>query len=188
MASAPPRVLTGDFCRRAHYKGTVGRRNESAMKMDVAPDLIRFQVPWLVSLLHYDSKLQMEPTRLEMHIYAPPQESVAAKAAYELWRWWWKDVPTRGATIEQELAAPEYPKIEDGMVAEATDDATFMDAWKFASRGGEAKRLEFDGIRRFTPGYLAGGHPHDPWCFIDMSGQVRIFRSTDFQSGLNLKI
>lgn len=188
MASGPPRVLSGDFCRRAYFKGNVAHKNEAEAKLDIAPGLVRYQVPWLVSLLHYDSPLQMEPQRLEMHIYAPPKESVAAKAAYELWRWWWKDVPTHGATVEQELAAPEYPKIEDGMVAEVTDDATFMDAWKFASRKGPAKRMEIGGIRRFTPGYLAGGHPMDPWCFIDMSGDVRIFKSTDFQSGLQLKL
>lgn len=188
LANEPPRVLSGSFCREAHALGTVSRKNEETMKLDHSSEFIRMQVPWLVSLLCYNSKLQLQPERIEMHIYAPPQQSVAVKAAYELWRWWWKCVPTRGATIEQELAAPEWPKIEDGAVAEETDDDTFVSAWRHVMLKGEARRTVRDGVVAFTKGFLAAGNQTDPWAFVDTSGDVRIYRAADFQEGLNFRI
>jgi len=91
-------------------------------------------------------------------------------------------------SAEQSIMFPEWPKVGEGAVAERIDDETFMELWKFAQRKGESKRKITSGIVRFTPGYLAAGHPEDPFAFTDTSGSVRLYRTGDFQNGMDIRI
>lgn len=171
LAARPPRILNGDFCRRAYKEGPAEVFVDSVTsESSVRHSLLRAQVPWLVTLLTYDSEFQIEPDYREFFVYAPQEDTYAVKLAADLWRWWWKGVPI--GKDHAGLVIADWPKMDDGAVAEPIDDAFFADTWKYV-----CKRKHY-----------AAGHPEDPFAFTSTSGDVRIYKSSDFQSGLSVKI
>lgn len=165
MASKPPEVLTGDFCRRAYMYASV----ENPLSGEFERQLVRYQIPHVVTLLVYNSKLQLEPTRREYYLYAPADFRSPAQLALLLWKRWERG--PKPFEVEYQ-GADWYPKIEDAMVAEPIDDNCFAEQFKAAS----------------TRKFRAAGHPHDPFAFTCLDQDVMLFKTTDFQQGLQVRV
>jgi len=165
IATQPPQVLSGSFCRKAFMPGLV----ENPITLEYEEKLVRHQMPHVVTLLIYNSKLQIQPLRREYYIYAPADHKSAVVLAIMLWKRWERgpkpfDVEYKGADW--------YPKFEDGAVAEVIDDACFEEMWRAAS------------VRKFK----AAGHPGDPFAFTCFDQDVMLFKTPDFQQGLQVRI
>lgn len=170
--SVIPNPLSADFCKRAYMKGI---RYEHAMDGTLAthPDLFRAQVPWLVTLLVYDSAFQLEETVREYVLYAPPTMGEGAKMARYLWTRW--EGPSRQA-IEQHVGfrSTLYPQMEVGVVADVLDDATFLDL----------RRATLQRDKKFK----CAGAPTDPWAFTCLDGDIKLFQNGEFQHDLIHKL
>lgn len=130
--------------------------------------LVRYQQPHVVTLLIYSSKLQLNATRREYYVYAPSDYKSAVQLALVLWKKW-----ERGLKPEHIHDISDwYPKIEDGAVAEEIDDITFAEQWQAAS------------VRKFR----AAGHPGDPFAFTCLDQDVMLYKASDFQSGLRVRV
>jgi hypothetical protein len=165
IATQPPKTLTGEFCRKAYMYGMV----EHPVTLELEEKLVRHQLPHVVTLLIYDSKLQLTPTRREYYVYAPGDFKSAVTLAIMLWKRWERgpkpfDVEYRGEEW--------YPKFEDAVVAEVIDDKCFEEQWRAASS------------RKFK----AAGHPNDPFAFTCLDQDVMLFKTSDFQQGLQVRI
>jgi len=165
IATQPPKPLTGEFCRKAYMYGMV----EHPVSLEMEEKLVRHQLPHVVTLLIYDSKLQLTPTRREYYVYAPGDFKSAVTLAIMLWKRWERgpkpfDVEYRGEEW--------YPKFEDAVVAEVIDDKCFEEQWRAASS------------RKFK----AAGHPNDPFAFTCLDQDVMLFKTSDFQQGLQVRI
>lgn len=167
-----PKPLTGSFMRSLWRKGLYHDPSKLGYDMEkfVKRDMSRAQVPYVVTFLNYDSKLQMTPDPVEIYLYAPLDLTVAVTLGQSLWRRWYKfpELRKRGIELNDAMFRDEYPKVEDGAVAEPIDDATFADLWKHT-------RLKK---------YGAAGNPDNPFAFTCQDGSVKIYRSSDFQEGL----
>ena len=163
LADQPPKVGSGAFYRKAHRFADVVNEFTGT----TSNELVRYQQPHVVTLLMYRSKLQLVATRREYYVYAPSDYKSAVQLALVLWKRWECD-PVAKLDGEDN----KYPKIEDGAVAEEIDDATFEEQWRAAS----------------TRKYKAAGNPGDPFAFTCLDQDVMLYKTSDFQSGLNVRI
>ena len=86
-----PKVLSATWCRKAFNKGLarVGVYDDAGRSGDpIREELVRAQVPYVVTLLIYASKFEISPTRREYFVYAPLEIQKAAELALRLWRRW----------------------------------------------------------------------------------------------------
>ena len=160
----PPKPLTGAFCRRAYMFADVF--NEITEQPE--RQLVRYQQPHVVTLLIYNSKLQINATRREYYVYAPSDYKSAVQLALLLWKKWERGPQPQHISDTSDW----YPKLEDGAVAEEIDDNTFEEQWRAAS----ARK------------YRAAGHPGDPFAFTCLDQDVMLYKATDFQSGLRVTV
>ena len=163
----PPSPLTATFCRSAFYQGPT--RHEVVGKgglvsMEVKHDLVRAQVPHLVRLLVYGSKLQLQPTEREYFVYAPMDYKSSVRLVMRLWRRWEK--PRRVEFVGDML--DDYPKVEDAAVSEPIDDNFFDEMWRATKQRN----------------HRSAGHPADPFAFTCLDPGVKVFRTADFQKDL----
>ena len=164
LADRPPVPLSGNFCRRAHLYANVW--NDLTQQSE--RQLVRYQQPHVVTLLIYNSRLQLNATRREYYVYAPSDYKSAVQLALVLWKRWERG--PRPAHIDDN--ADWYPKLEDGAVAEEIDDSTFEEQWRAAS------------ARKFR----AAGHPGDPFAFTCLDQDVMLYKTSDFQAGLSVRV
>lgn len=172
MKEAPPTPLSATWMRRPHYLGPcrVGRYDEHGQEGPLIRErLIRAQIPYIVTLLVYHSKFDIQPTAREYFVYAPMEIQKAAEVAVRLWQRW--ERPPRDEFLLGDMREV-FPKIEDGIVAEPIGDSDFDSHWK-------------DVLRRK---HKAAGDPLDPFAFTCLDQDVRLFKHTDFQSGLAVTI
>ncbi len=162
LVGGVPKVLSGAFCRAAYVKGykeelvVIGEGDD--VRVERKADLVRAQIPYLVTLVTYRSKLQVQGEAHEYFVYAPADVKSAVQLAYRLWKRW-----------EKLDADADYPKVDDGAVADPIDDALFADMWRYVRR---------------TDKYRAAGHPDDPFAFTAMDPSIKVFRTENFQKGL----
>jgi hypothetical protein len=166
-----PKVMTGAFARRAFRPGLkeelIVSGDGAGAEAGFRQTMVRAQVPHLVTLLVYKSKFDMVPTQREYFIYAPPDIQGAAQAALMLWRRWEKGRRGVDAIIGVDIA-DDFPKVDDGAVAEPIDDNFFDETWKHVK----------------NKAHKCAGDPRDPWAFTCLDPEVRIYRAEDFQAGL----
>jgi hypothetical protein len=100
--------------------------------------LVRAQVPYIVTLLVYHGKFQIEPTHREYFVYAPMEVQKAAELALRLWQRW-----ERGPRPEFQFEDMRevYPKVDDGVVGEPISDAMFDEHWKDVQKRAHAPSL-----------------------------------------------
>ena len=135
---------------------------------EIKQELVRYQQPHVVTLLIYGSKFQLEATRREYYVYAPSDYKSAVQLALILWKKW-----ERGPMPPHvDDARDWWPKLEDGAVAEEIDDATFESQWQ-STLG-----------RKFH----AAGHPADPFAFTCLDQDVMLYKTSDFQDGLLVRV
>lgn len=158
IADVPPKPLSATFCKQAHLpfmvEDLIGGYKE---------EMMRIQVPHVVTLLVYESKFQLQATQREYFVYAPPDMKSAVALALKLWKRWEK--PHSNWFVDK---SEDYPKVDDAVVAEKIDDNCFAEMWQSACK------------RKFK----AAGHPHDPFAFTCLDPDVMLYKSADFQSGL----
>jgi hypothetical protein len=167
-----PSVKSATWMRRVYYKGParVGRFDSDGKEGDtIREELVRAQIPYVCTLLVYESKFQIEPTRREYFVYAPLEIQKAAELALRLWQRW--ERPPRPEFTFGDMREV-FPKIEDGIVAEPLMDADFDEHWKDV---------------RKRP-HKAAGNPDDPFAFTCLDQDVKIYKHSDFQAGLITKI
>lgn len=171
LADRAPRVLSGEFCRSAHFAGPAEVAIHPVTGVaTVQNSLVRAQVPHLVTLLVYHSKFQMVPDHCEYFVYAPREIRHSVRLAFDLWRRWVKGITD--PNFIPDIDSDGYPKVDDGAVSEPIDDAFFLDTWKYVRRGK----------------HKCAGNPDDPFAFTSTDNSVKIYRSSDFQSGLDVTI
>jgi hypothetical protein len=152
-------------------KALVGKYDADGVAGDPVRDaLVRAQIPYLVTLLMYSSKFQLEATRREYLLYAPMDVKSAAKLAFQLWRRWEK--PARAEWDVCDDLENDYPKLDDAAVVEPIDDATFDDQWRSAR----------------TRKHRAAGDQDDPFAFTCLDQDVMLFKAADFQQGLRVTV
>lgn len=166
-----PKIMTSTFARRAFR---VGLKEDLIVTGDGAgtdvgfhKTMVRAQVPHLVTLLVYSSKFDMVPVHREYFIYAPADIQGAAQMALNLWRRWEKGRKGADAIIGIDIK-DDYPKVDDGAVAEPIDDNFFDETWKHVK----------------NKAHKCAGDPRDPWAFTCLDPEVRIYRTEDFQRDL----
>lgn len=168
-----PKPLTASWCRRVYYKGQarVGAYDKDGISTSspIKEEVVRAQIPYVVTLLVYHSKLQIEPTMREYFVYAPLEVQKAAELALRLWQRW-----ERPPRPEFQFGDMEdiFPKIDDGVVAEPLQDSDYDSHWKDVQK---------------RP-HRAAGDPDDPFAFTCLDQDVRVFKVSDFQEGLRVKI
>ena len=124
MDGAPPNVISSVYARSVYRQGKA-RVDVSgpagAESVEVRHELVRAQVPHLVTLIVYTSKFQLVGDTREYFVYAPMDLQQSVKLAFGLWRRWEK--PRRGVcTVD---LREDYPKVDDAAVSEPIDDAFF---------------------------------------------------------------
>jgi hypothetical protein len=131
---------------------------------------VRAQVPHLVRLLVYYSKLQLIPDEKEYFVYAPMDYKSSVKIVMRLWRRWEK--PARPSWDLVTDLNDDYPKVEDAAVSEPIDDNFFAEMW-------EAAR---------SRKHLKAGHPNDPFAFTCLDPTVKVWRTENFQKDLAVTV
>jgi hypothetical protein len=172
LKEAPPTQLTASWCQKAYHKGLarVGNYDSDGRSASgIQEELVRAQIPYVVTLLIYDSKLQIEPTHREYFVYAPLEIQKAAELALRLWQRW--ERPPRPKFLFGDMREV-FPKVEDGIVAEPISDSDFANHWKDV----KPRRRKM------------AGHPDDPFAFTCLDPDVMVFKTSDFQDGLRVKI
>lgn len=167
-----PRVLSATWCKKVFYKGLsrVGEFDKDGRSGDpIREELVRAQFPQVAVLLVYDSKFQITPTQREYYVYAPQEPQKAAELALRLWQRW--ERPPRPEFLFGDMREV-FPKVEDGVVVHPISDEIFEEHWKDAQR------------RR----HKAAGKQDDPFAFTCLDQDVRLFKTSDFQEGLRVKI
>ncbi len=167
-----PDVLSATYCQGCFYKGNarVGKFDKDGHAGDpIREELVRAQVPYAVTLIIYESKFQIEPTKREYFVYAPLEVQKAAEIAIRLWQRW--ERPPRPEFIFEDMREV-YPKVGEGVVAQPIGDEDFAQHWKYVR----------------TKKYKAAGHPDDPFAFTCLDQDVIAFKTSDFQQGLIVKI
>lgn len=170
-----PPVKTAKFMRSVFYKGParVGKFDDAGKTGDtVREELVRAQVPYLVTLLIYHGKHQVAAEEREYFVYAPLEIQKAAELAIRLWQRW--ERPPRGEFTFGDMREV-YPKIGEGVVAEPMSDGDYDEHWKDvkATKGGRFK---------------AAGDPDDPFAFTCLDQDIKLYKSSDFQAGHAHKI
>ena len=173
LKTGPPTPLTAAFCRAAYYQGPTRHEiigSGDAASTEVRHDLVRAQVPHLVTLLVYRSKLQLRPAEREYFVYAPMDYKSSVKIVMRMWRRWEKPRRREADSVIDML--DDYPKVEDAAVSEPIDDKFFDEMWK-ATRQRK---------------HLCAGHPNDPFVFTCLDPSVKVFRTEDFQKDLVVSV
>lgn len=164
LGDQPPKPLTGTFCRQAYMFAEVMKEDGETSERD----LVRYQQPHVVTLLVYDSKFQIDAKRREYYVYAPSDYRSAVQLALVLWKKW-----ERGPKPHDvDDISDWYPKIEDAVVAEEIDDETFMEQWRAT----------------VSRKHYAAGHPNDPFAFTCLNQDVMLYKTSDFQAGLRVRV
>lgn len=169
LSQTPPHPLTATFCRSVYYQGPTRHevvQADGKFTTEVSNDLVRAQVPHIVTLIAYGSKFQLEPTLREYFVYAPMDYKSSVKLALSLWRRWEKPKRKEWETVED--LRDDYPKIEDATVSEPIDDNFFVEMWNATK------------LRR----HRFAGHPADPFAFTSLEQDIKVYRTTDFQKDL----
>lgn len=172
MKELPPRVLSASWCRGVFYKGQarVGLVDKDGRTgAPVREDLVRAQVPYVVTLLVYRSRFDIVPETREYFVYAPMEVQKAAELALRLWRRWEK--PKREEFSGEDMRY-DYPKVDDGIVAEPITDSDFDGHWRSV---------------RDRP-HRAAGRETDPFAFTCLDPDVKVFKTSDFQAGMSVTI
>jgi len=167
-----PKVQSAKFMRRVYYQGParVGKFDkEGRTGDDIREALVRAQVPYCVTLLIYNSKFQIAPDHREYYVYAPLDIGKAAELAIRLWQRW--ERPPRPEFNFGDMRET-YPKIGEGVVAEPMHDEDFDSHWKDVR-----KRI-----------HKCAGDPDDPFAFTCLDQDVKLYKHTEIQSGLDVKI
>lgn len=174
LTSPVPKVLSADWCRTVYYKGDarVGAYDAAgrATSSPIREELVRAQVPYIVTLLTYRSKFEVIPNRREYFLYAPQELTKAAAFAFSLWRRWEKQRPIMEFNFTD--LEDDYPKVDDGAVAEPIGDSDFDQHWNC--------------VKKYK--HKAAGDPERPFAFTSLESDVMMYRAVDFQRGLNHKI
>jgi hypothetical protein len=168
-----PRVLSASFLRGTHIKGTARVETVDAgghLNMEFKHDMVRAQVPHLVTLIVYSSKFQLQGETREYFVYAPMDVQHSVKLAFKLWRRWEK--PRRAAGVWIEDLNDDFPKVDNAAVSEPIDDNFFAEMWKAT----------------YPKKHRCAGSPYDPFAFTCLDPAVKVYRSADFQSGLRLTV
>lgn len=169
---APREVLSATKLQTYFMRGLarVGEYDSDGISGDpIREKMVRAQVPYLVTLLVYSSKFQLEPTHREYFVYAPNELQRAAELAIRLWKRW--EQPPRGEFTFGDMS-DVFPKIDNGVVVEPIDDAAFAEHWKDVSK------------RK----HQCAGNPDDPFAFTCLDRDAMLYKVTDFQAGLRVKI
>jgi len=172
MKDPPPRVLSAKWCRTAYHIGParVGLYDDAGRPGDlIREELVRAQVPYVVTLLVYGSKFEITPTRREYFVYAPLEVQKAAELAFRLWKRW--ECPPRPEFTFGDMREV-FPKVDDGIVAHPISDSDYDAHWKDVS----------------TRKHKAAGKADDPFAFTCLDADVMVFKTADFQEGLRVKI
>ena len=140
------------------------------LNVEFKHDLVRAQVPHLVTLIVYESKFQLKGTTREYFVYAPMDIQKSVQLAFKLWRKWEK--PRRAAGVWIEDMRDDYPKVDDAAVSDPIDDNFFAEMWRAT----------------FTKKHRCAGLPHDPFAFTCLDPSVKVYRSEDFQKGLRITV
>jgi hypothetical protein len=168
-----PSPITGDFMRNAHYKGNVRMDSvliEGITAGSYSQELVRAQLPYVVTVLVYRSPMQLEADEREYYIYAPADLKSAGTEAMRYWKMW--EGPTDPMT---KYMNPEdvYPQVKHAIVPTPIDDEQFLEIWKYT------KRLR----------HACFGHPDDPVAFTCLDSDApRTFKLVDFQEGLQVTV
>lgn len=168
-----PRALSATWCQKVFYKGQarVGAVDKDG-RTTAAPireELLRAQVPYAVTLLVYHSRFDIVPETREYFVYASMEIQKAAELALRLWRRWEKPKREEFSGVDMR---EDYPKVSDGIVAEPITDSDFAEHWRSV---------------RDRP-HRAAGLPSDPFAFTCLDSDVKVFKTSDFQDGLAVKI
>jgi hypothetical protein len=139
--------------------------SDGATRATTTYDVVRAQVPHMVTLLMYRSQFQLTPDKREYFVYAPSDMVSSVKLAFQLWRRWEK--PARDTNLALDLNF-DYPKVEDAAVSEPIDDKFYQEMWR--------------SIRMRK--HRAAGHPEDPFAFTCLDPSVTVFRAENFQKDL----
>ncbi len=173
MKELPPKVLSATWCRKTFNKGLarVGTYDDDGRSGDpIREALIRAQVPYVVTVLVYGSRFQIEPDKREYFVYAPKEIQKAAELAVRLWQRW--ERPPRTEEFIFGDMRDVYPRIDDGVVVEPIQDSDYDAHWA--------------DVRRRA--HRAAGDPSDPFAFTCLDDDVKVFKSSDFQAGLSVTI
>lgn len=130
--------------------------------------LVRAQMPYLVTLHVYKSRFQLEPIEQEWLVYAPGDLKSAATNAMMMWKRWFKPDRKEGEATSGVLMEDNFPLLEDGVIVEPIDDKFFDECWRYV---------------RNRP-HKAAGHPEQPWLFLCLEDDFKIYQHTDRQAGL----
>lgn len=181
LTTRPPKPITGKFLRQCHFLGRVSDADSPEVNFDGTPKeqhtLVRMQVPWLVTLMVYESPMQQTPTNREYVVYAPPSLQAAVTFALKLWNKW--EAP-RATKIVTPMG--QWPRIEDGCVAEPLEPRNINQA-------DDMFKAHFKDVVRFSrKGLHFLGHREDPVAFTSLDPDLRLYKVEDFQQGLEVKI
>lgn len=166
-------MLSAKQLRKYYLKGParVGAYDSNGKSGDIIrEEIVRAQVPYVVSILMYRSKFEIEPTRREYCVYAPMEIQKAAEVAIRMWQRW--EGPRQSDQLKFGDMNDLYPKFEDGVVAEPIDDASYDAHWA--------------DVRRRK--HRCAGNPDDPFVFTCTDQDVMLFKTADFQTGLHTRI
>lgn len=144
--------------------------SDGSASVEVRHDVVRAQVPHLVTLLIYSSKFQLQAEPREYFVYAPMDVQHSVKLALKLWRRWEK--PRRVGDQFVEDLRDDYPKVDDAAVSEPIDDKFFDEMWR-------SIRLR---------NHRAAGNPDDPFAFTCLDRSIKVYRTSDFQKDLVVSV
>lgn len=168
-----PDYVDADFMRSCF------RHTQCHLKVDAAgcvisssPGLVRAQIPYLVTLLVYESKFQLNPTEQEWVLYAPGDLKSAATVALTMWKRWFKPGPSVKQQLEGIDMRTDFPMVSDGVIVEPIDDKFFDECWRYVKN---------------RP-HKCSGHPERPWLFKCLEDDFAIYKHTDRQAGLRHRI
>ena len=171
-APKPGEVLSATKMRSYYMQGMarVGKFDYHGRTGDpIREEIVRAQVPYIVTLVVYESKFQISPTHREYFVYATMEIQKAAELAIRLWQRW--ERPPRPEFLFGDIREV-FPKVDDGVVGEPISDSVFDEHWKDVR-----KRL-----------HRCAGNPDDPFAFTCLDQDVMLQKLTDFQAGLRVKI
>jgi len=163
LESEHPSPLTASFLRRCYVHADVAKDivlPEGYTVMSREQTHIRAQIPFVVTLLVYQSKFQTEPDVREYYVYASSYSpGLAIGATLNLWRRWEKIPATNGDPDA------EYPSATvDVSAMNMIDDKEFEDLVKHARKNSTAK---------------FAGDPRDPFAFTVLDSSIRLFKTID---------
>lgn len=168
-----PDVKSAKWMRSVYYKGQarVGDVDKDGLSTSspIREELVRAQVPWCVVLLIYESKYQVDPVRREYFLHCPMEMTQAAKMAMRLWQRW--ERPPRPEFNFEDMR-DVYPKVGEGIMAEPMQESDYDEHWRDVK----------------SRPHHAVGDPEDPWAFTCLDEDVKLYKQTDFQHGLDVKI